>query len=459
MATRASSPIEFTPRLQSYTQAVESLLQNGDTLGAAQTAAEAVENGCENATLLSLAALHWLTQHDASHALALAKKARGLAPRNPEVLNMMGMALVSVGRPREAVALYDEALRHAPKAAHIRLNCGQAFEDLSDIERARAEYERAISLRPGYIGAMARLAVLAGLRGDAAEARKYAQGVLAQQPRNEAALLALAMADIAEKQYEQALARTASLAGSGGLNGGIAKGLAADALDGLDRLAEAFAAYGESNALMRAAYRPIFEASGRENAMQRVTRLTDYFADAGDEWRLRTPAYAAPVVSHVFLLGFARSGTTLLERAMDAHPDVEAMPERDCLTDAIGDLTGSIAALQHLSILRDHDLAHYRKAYWDRVRSNWRAPSCGVFVDKMPLNTIWLCLIGKLFPDAKVLFAVRDPRDVVLSCFRRRFGMTAETYELLSLENAARYYDKVMRLADLYRDKLTLASL
>jgi Tfp pilus assembly protein PilF len=458
MTADTTSSAEHAPRLQSYTRAVEQLLSTGDTLRAAQTAADAVEKGCESATLLSLAALHWLNRRQTIRALDFAEKARALAPRNAEVLNMLGMALVSAGRPREAVAVYGEALRHAPAAAHIRLNRGQALEGLSDIERARIEYERALSLRPGYVGAMARLAALAGLRGDAAEARKYAQGVLAQDRRNEAALLALAMADLEEQQYEQVLARAAGFAGrpnTSPVNASIAKGLAADALDGLGKEAGAFAAYEESNALMRSAYAPLFEA-GRESAMQRVTRLVDYFADAGPEWRARTPSYAAPVTMHVFLLGFARSGTTLLERVMDAHPQIEAMPERECLTDAIADLTGSPEALQRLSTLQGDDLARYRKAYWDRVSENWRAPSHGVFVDKMPFNTVWLCLIGKLFPDAKILFAIRDPRDVVFSCFRRRFGMTSEIYQLLSLENAAQYYDQVMRLADLYRERLDL---
>ena len=56
-----------------------------------------------------------------------------------------------------------------------------------------------------------------------------------------------------------------------------------------------------------------------------------------------------------------------------------------------------------------------------------------------------------------MLFAVRDPRDVVLSCFRRRFGMNAAMVQFLSLEGAAAYYDAVMRLADVYRDLLPVA--
>ena len=55
-----------------------------------------------------------------------------------------------------------------------------------------------------------------------------------------------------------------------------------------------------------------------------------------------------------------------------------------------------------------------------------------------------------------MLFARRDPRDVVLSCFRRRFGMNASMYQLLTLQGAAAYYDAVMRLSELYRELLPL---
>ena len=65
-------------------------------------------------------------------------------------------------------------------------------------------------------------------------------------------------------------------------------------------------------------------------------------------------------------------------------------------------------------------------------------------------------LIARLFPRAKILLALRDPRDVVLSCFRRRFAMNAGMYEFTSLEGAAAYYGAVMRLMEIYREKLAL---
>jgi hypothetical protein len=79
-----------------------------------------------------------------------------------------------------------------------------------------------------------------------------------------------------------------------------------------------------------------------------------------------------------------------------------------------------------------------------------------IFVDNYALNTLKLPVIACLFPDAKILFASRDPRDVVLSCFRHRFQMNAPNYELLSIESAARYYDAVMRLVIRLNGVLTL---
>jgi hypothetical protein len=70
-----------------------------------------------------------------------------------------------------------------------------------------------------------------------------------------------------------------------------------------------------------------------------------------------------------------------------------------------------------------------------------------VFVDKHPFNTLKLPLIAKLFPDARILFSRRDPRDVVLSCWRRRFQMSPHTYPLLTLDGAAALYAATMELA------------
>ena len=89
----------------------------------------------------------------------------------------------------------------------------------------------------------------------------------------------------------------------------------------------------------------------------------------------------------------------------------------------------------------------WRADYWARVRGFGVEPAGKVFVDKQPFYTLWLPLIGKLFPKARIVFARRDPRDVVLSCFRRPFRMTPVTYELMDLERSAGLYAAAMDIA------------
>ena len=109
---------------------------------------------------------------------------------------------------------------------------------------------------------------------------------------------------------------------------------------------------------------------------------------------------------------------------------------------------GEPVNLDALAAATDSELAALRAAYWDRVRRADIDISGKVFVDKYPMNTLKLPLIAKLFPRAKILFASRDPRDVVLACFRRRFKMNAAMYELLTLSGAAAFYDAVMEFAE-----------
>ena len=110
--------------------------------------------------------------------------------------------------------------------------------------------------------------------------------------------------------------------------------------------------------------------------------------------------------------------------------------------------------LDHLARAGESVLEPYRRAYWRRVREADVEPAGKLFVDRLLLNAMRAPVIARLFPNATTLFTVRDPRDVVLSCFRGRFQMNPTMYEFLSLEAAARMFDLMMRLTLLYREKL-----
>jgi len=435
--------------------AVESALWASDMAKATSLAADAVGVGADHPTLLGLAALGRMHLGDNHNALPLLLRAREQTPRHVDLLNALGECLVRLGRPREAVEAFDAALAVAPDA---RLHFGRAMalEDLSELDAARAGFEQVLKLNPAQSEALSRLAVLAVQRGDAPGARDLATRALAIDPRDPAARIALANAALQEKDLTTAELQVSALVqdpGLGPVNRAIALGLAGDILDARDRTDEAFAAYAASKALQRDGFSP--QMVGFESVQAREWRLADYFRRADTAaWQGARPQADAP--SHVFLVGFPRSGTTLLEQVLASHPDVATMQERTCLMDSAAAFFGCDADLDRLAALSDAELQPWREAYWKRVAETEPVLSKPVFVDKMPLNAVFLPLIAKLFPRAKILLALRDPRDVVLSCFRRRFAMNAGMVEFTALDASAAYYVAVMSLVQVYREKLPL---
>jgi tetratricopeptide (TPR) repeat protein len=452
------TPAFSNAQLQVYLRDVQEALRAQDMTKALRLSDEAVAKGFEHTNLLVLAAHHQLNFGTIGRAVELATRARELAPRSVDALNALGLSLARQGRGREALPIFDAALRQSPGAVAVRFNKAWTLEQISELKRARIEYERVLDLQPTHVDSLVHLAHLAIQRRDLEMARELAKRALAQDENQPAALLALANADILDKVFDDALRRLEALVAAPNatpINRSIAQGLAGDALEGLGRSADAFAAWSASKTTLRTFYAPVFKARGGEAAHARVSRLTEYFsARPGAAWRDADHSYQCPVRSHVFLVGFPRSGTTLLEQVLAGHPDLESMEERDCLTDALNEFIAPPNAIGGLATLQGTELARYRDLYWKRVAAEGVSLKKPVFLDKMPLNSVVLCVIARLFPQARILFALRDPRDVVFSCFRRRFVMTPQMFELTTLAGAADYYDAVMGLCDVYRRNL-----
>jgi len=446
--------------LQDALGRVERSLRAGQVAEAMRTAHEAVGHGLVHPGLLTLAAQQEIESGNLEKALALAERACALAPRDGDAQRTRAMVLGGMGRKLDALAAYDQALAVAPNTASAHYDKGLIYLSLLEQMLARQAFENTIAVRPAHAGALAELAAMAKTRGDAAAARGYAERALRVRPDQIASRIVLAELDLDTGDFDAAQKRLDALLAAPGLsavNHSIVLGLLADALDGQGRQEEAFARYAQSNALLKQRYRPTYEAPGVERAVTRAARLASFLREApAARWRdCPAGAYRSPVDGHVFLVGFPRSGTTLLEQVLAGHGFVEAVEERGCLTQAMTDFIAPLDGMDRLQALEGDDLARYRDAYWEEARAAG-AKLDRVFVDKMPLNVLNLGLVAKLFPQAKVILALRDPRDVVLSCFRRRFQMLANMYELLDLDDAARFYAAVMGVAEASRAKLSL---
>jgi len=450
------------PEAQQLMAEIGAALRGQDIPRAIQLARAALDFGVTNPTLLSLRSLGFEQQGRLEDALADLQAARRLAPDRFDILNALGLCLMQAERSREALEAFDAALKLQPDFAPAWCNRGVAQEHMGDLEAARISHLKAVELKPDFAEPLASLAAIAVRRRDLEGAKTFAARALALNPQQGNAAIAKATAEVQGDEPQAAEAGLKALLQWPQVtpfDRAHALGVLGDALDAQDRPAEAFQAWTDGNLVMRDLYRARFEGPGVQTLPMTLKWLSGHFSGSAAGWG--GPRRAGPGAgekAHVFLMGFPRSGTTLLEQVLASHPDVVSLEERETLTESAVDFLSDEGGLTRLAGASVADLEPYRRAYWGRVRDAGVDVTGKVFVDKLPLNTIKLPVIAKLFPEAKILFAVRDPRDVVLSGFRHRFRMNASMYELLTLEGAARLYADVMNLGQLYAEKLQMSA-
>lgn len=452
-----SGPVTDAPRVTA--DQVHAAIAAGDLPAALALAETAHAQGLEHPSVLNLVAYQHEQAGRLDAALEVLRRALALDPGDAFVLNSIGVVLSKSERPLEALQAFDAALSIDPDLAHAHNGRGLALQAIGDIDAAVLAQRRAAALDPTFPEPLGALAAIAAERKDWGEARDLAQRALAMDPDQPAAAMALATAEAAAAEHEASLLRMERLIATGRLTRLHLVGalnLKADALDALDRAPEAMEAYIAANRELRAVQVPALDAA--ELGLDMAQRFIGYFETASAADWAPAPETARPggELAHVFLVGFARSGTTLLEQVLASHSQIVALEEKPTVDDAILEFMKDNESLDRLAAMDEAEADVWRERYWANVRRFGVEPKDKVFVDKLPLHTVYLPVIGKLFPRAKILLARRDPRDVVVSCFRRRFRPNPLVVEFTDLERTAGLYAAAMRLAEIYGETLAL---
>lgn len=147
--------------------------------------------------------------------------------------------------------------------------------------------------------------------------------------------------------------------------------------------------------------------------------------------------------SPVFVVGFPRSGTTLLEQVLDAHPRLQSMDEQGLVLWAVTEVTKQdIHYPTELGLLSAQFLDELRAGYWERARARVRLLPGQRLVDKVPLNFVFVPVIRRLFPNAPIILAIRHPCDVLLSCYLQHFAAPPLALACRDLTTLARVYSR-----------------
>ncbi len=299
--------------------------------------------------------------HTLQHALAL-------APTDPGIRTQLGHLLTELGHFDAAIRTFEAVLNASPERAD-----------------ARAGLSFALHRKGDSIGALARIAPsIAGENPHPDEAVAYARICMHLRAPERAIPILESSLEIAQHPATRVLL-------------GKQLGQSLDAIGDADRAYTVIDRANRERALE-------FDAEQHRRAIDRIIETQCHPFTQGS---LTDP-------TPVFIVGIPRSGTTLLEQMLDAHPDVHGAGERAELA--------MIADMMPSARLNTAALDRYAQLYLDRIRP--LAPRARRITDKMPNNVLHLGLAGRLFPAARVIHCVRDPVDTGLSCLFQHFKDT-----------------------------------
>ncbi|HET9356239.1 MAG TPA: sulfotransferase, partial [Sphingomicrobium sp.] len=345
---------------------------------------------------------------DASEAFSVAAR---LNPAEPGIRTSAAAALLAAGRQHRRELRLDEA------EAALRRAHEMEPEDPEILYRFGGVLERT-----NRLGELEDLLATASAAGIADDRLNYLRAVLARRNGRLEEARELLLASPPDHEPIRWNALRAKIA------------------DALDEPGEAFEA---ATAMNRAAVEEAVSGSDPE-AWKKQTEsyradLHEFAATITPQWAASLPRLKDPPAQRLsFLLGFPRSGTTLLDTFLMGHPEVAVLEEKQ-LVGRAAEVVGGSAGLAKASVAL---VRKARDAYFEMLREHVSADFTGLVVDKFPLDMAAAPVIEAMFPSARMIFAQRHPCDVVLSGFMQPIGVV----NFSNIEAAADYYDAMMSI-------------
>jgi Flp pilus assembly protein TadD len=348
-----------------------------------------------------------------------------------ELLAEMGMLLLTVGEQADALGIMERLRLQDENPLSVEITLVTMLERTNQLDEANERLGRLLAKpdlevppahRQGWLGLRAQLASRNDRHAEAiALYREMLDDALPLAARQEI-LFPLAKELDADRQYEAAF--------------------------------DAAVAAHESQMAGFELLAPGAESDDADTLMD-----ADAGCDPADVARWSEPEPPTMEESPVFIVAFPRSGTTLLEQMLDAHPGLQTMDEQRFLLDAQQSLQAQ--GLDYPSGLGDAtpaQLAQARRCYWQQVATKVGLEPGQRLLDKNPLNMLRLPVIRRLWPNAPVLLAIRHPFDVITSNYFQHFrapDFARLCRDLPSLADAyARIFDFWYSQADILHPKV-----
>ena len=388
-------------------------------------------------------------------AIASYSRAIQIRPDYAEAHSNLGNAFNDLGRYEEAFASYSKAIQIRPNAADVYVNMAALLVHLGRHEDAIANYAKAIEIRPDNVEAYCGLCGLLESLNRISEFKNAVRTANDRCASSHPSIMRLTgLLAFREKNYQEAksiLERIDATQLPESEQVSLFK-LLGQVCDKLGDYGQAFQLFRSANAIS-ARSRAVKKFEGGKFLKRIETLIQSYETVPARGWNDQDPGNSTKVP--VLLVGFPRSGTTLLDTILMGHERISVIEEKPLVAKMVGWLDDD-QRYERLSTLSQGDLVALSDIY-ESEEAKYRdgTRNADVVIDKHPFDLVNIALVNRVFPRAKVILALRHPCDCVLSCFMQTFRPNSALVNFLDLRDAAVLYDRVMSLWQAYEKALS----
>ena len=390
-------------------------------------------------------------------AILAYNNAISIKPNYPEAYCNLGNAHKEIGKLNEAIDLYRNAISINPNFAQAHNNLGKVFQEQDKLELAMEAYKKATSIDLEYSEAWTNGAEALEKWNKLEELDDW----LKQAHRN----FKVVPSDISYfqskffwrmKERKEALKLLSTIdlktvsenRKQGFLN------LKAKCFESSKNFSKAYDCFFEMNLLAKKSDTYLnsnsdkFFANTKKQLEQLKMKLTSGATDSEDN---------DVTISPVFLVGFPRSGTTLMDTILRSHSKIEVLEEKPTVVAAKAAIRKNGYNEIHNNIFPIDILSEAKAAYIKEFRKYIKSSdTSSVYIDKLPLNLIEVPLINQLFPAAKFILALRHPFDTILSCWMQDFEINAAMANMVDLDRIVDLYCVAMETFKICRSEYNL---
>ena len=368
---------------------------------------------------------------------------------------VLGAVLRARGRTFEAVNANQTAVALSPKDAEAHSNLGVTLDDLGRLDEALASYNQAISLKPELADAHLNLCELLEKMNRTDEILSVIRSASGKIFENTADFLYYeVLTEFRKENYETAgeLLKKLNINEVLEKRQPAAMKIQGDLYHYNKDYSAAFEAYKLQNKHVKDS--PEYKRQDPENyfiqqrkkvlQIEQLQEQTAYKSEIKPSW-----------VQPTFLIGFPRSGTTLLDTILRTHSNIDVLEELP-MVNKMNASFGEIPTISKIEAMDNASAEIVSGFYSEELKKHIEVGKNQTLVDKYPLHILELPLINQVFPNARYIIALRHPLDCVLSCWMQNFKLNPAMANMVDLKRIADFYDIAMRILKLSKERYSL---